>query len=182
MCFGCPGKRMLRLVATESPAGRVRRRNESRFHPDNPWEFPRCFSDWQPFHADATRAIRFAARAGSRSAQDFYVSCGRKKHVLCHVWLEYESIAERDACATVLVICVENLRAGRLRSNTKRAGPRPRLLSCNCGRRLLGCRSRRFFFHFLDQRGALADALAQVGELGAADIAVALDFDLVHAR
>src|SRR5665213_4231947 len=49
-------------------------------------------------------------------------------------------------------------------------------------RELFGRRRRRLCFLFLDQRRALADAFAEVGELGAADVALPLDFHLVHAR
>ena len=37
-------------------------------------------------------------------------------------------------------------------------------------------------FALLHQRGTLANAVAEVGELGPSDIAMALDFDFVHAR
>ena len=39
-----------------------------------------------------------------------------------------------------------------------------------------------YFAGFLDQRGSLAEALAQVSELGPAHFAMTFDFDLVHAR
>jgi len=42
--------------------------------------------------------------------------------------------------------------------------------------------SRSLFFLLTHQGSPLAEALAQVGELGAADLALAFNFDLVHAR
>jgi hypothetical protein len=46
---------------------------------------------------------------------------------------------------------------------------------------LLGSRSGLFFL-LAYERGASAEAFAQVRQLGAADLAMALDFNLVHAR
>ena len=57
---------------------------------------------------------------------------------------------------------------------------RDRRNSRDGGRRRCGVRHARLFF--LHQRRALAEALAQIGQLGAADRAFALDFHLVHAR
>jgi hypothetical protein len=67
-------------------------------------------------------------------------------------------------------------------SAPKKAGPKPRPESVSRGlrgdRRPLGRLGRLF----LDQRGAFAEAFAQVGEFGAAHGARALDFNFVHAR
>ena len=46
---------------------------------------------------------------------------------------------------------------------------------------LLGLRDD-FFFLLVDEGRAFAEAFAEVGELGAADLALAFNFNLVHAR
>ena len=61
----------------------------------------------------------------------------------------------------------------------KKAKLAPRLLRMLFAE-LLG-RDFGFFFALVDQRCTLAEAFAEVGELGAADLAVALDFHLIYA-
>ncbi len=71
---------------------------------------------------------------------------------------------------------------GASRSGWKRKSPATSRGLEKIGGKLLLCRGGHGFGLFLHERGTLADALAEVGELGAADTAGALHLHLVHAR